>query len=119
MLINGRILVDQGKTEQGLEILKKASQINPFTKFYFYGLAVAKSGNLEEGKALIKELEALPKTSWNALCLGQMYLAKGDVENAVKAFNIDQKHAFYPWIRVLTFREGIKKDPRFLKLIRE
>ena len=61
----------------------------------------------------------MPKTSWNALCLGQMYLAKGDLENAVKAFNIDQKHAFYPWIKVLTFSKGIKKDPRFLKLIRE
>ena len=119
MLIKGRILVDQGKTEQGLEILKKASQINPFTKFYYYGQAVIQVGNKDEGMALIKELEAMPITSWNALCLGQMYLAKGDVENAIKSFNIDEKHAFYPWLRVLVLNKKSLQDSRFLELIHE
>ena len=119
MLVKGRLLINQGNTKQGLEILKQASQINPYWKFYFYGLAVVQVGDVEEGMALIRELEAMPITNWNALCLGQMYLAKGDLDNALKYFGFKEKHAFYPWIRVLNLNKELQQDPRFLKLIRE
>lgn len=119
LFIKGRILIDQGKTEQGFEFLKQASQIFPKGKFYFYGLSVIIAGNSDEGIALIKELEAMPKTSWNAFCLGQMYLAKGDVENAIKALSFEEKHAYYPWLRVLVLNKKSLQDPRFLELIRE
>jgi len=118
MLIKGRILISQGNTKQGLETLKQASQINPYWKNN-YGLAVLRAGNLEEGMALIQELEAMPTTPWNALCLGQMYLVKGDLDNAIKWFSFDEKHAFYPWIRVFDLNKKLQQDPRFLKLIRE
>lgn len=119
MLVKGRLLINQGDTKQGLEILKQASQINPYWKFYFYGLAVVQVGDAEEGMALIRELEAMPITNWNALCLGQMYLAKGDLDNALKYFGFKEKHAFYPWIRVLNLNKELQQDPPFLKLIRE
>ncbi|MCK5442902.1 MAG: hypothetical protein KAJ23_13515 [Maribacter sp.] len=119
MFIKGRLLFDQGNTKQGLEILKQASQIVPIRKFLGYGIAVIQSGNIEEGMVLIKELEAMPITPYNAWGLARLYLEIGDLDNAFKWLNFEDKHAFYPWIRTLDLDKKIKQDPRFLKLIRE
>ena len=119
MFIKGRILLSKGDIEQGLTSLKQGSQIMPFGKFYFYGLGVLQSGDREEGMAMIRELESMPVTPWNALCLAQMYLEIGDLDNALKWFGYEEKHAFYPWLRILVYAKGLQQDPRFLKLVRE
>lgn len=60
------------------------------------------------------------KSDAKAICLGQMCLVKGDLNNALKWFSFDEKHAFCPWIRVLNLNKKLQQeDPRFLKLIRE
>jgi TolB-like protein len=119
MFIKGRLLFDQGNTKEGLEILKKASQILEIRKFLGYGIAVIQSGNIEEGKALIKELEAMPVTPYNAWGLARLYLEIGDLDSAFKWLNFKDKHAFFPWIRVIDLDKKVRQDPRFLKLIRD
>ena len=119
MVIKGRIYIDQGRVEEGLEILKKASEINPGWKYVGYGPALIKAGKLKEGRSILKELESLPINGYRALFLASMYAELGDFDKAFEYLNYKQKHGWYPWIRVLFFSDEIRKDPRFLKIIRD
>ena len=119
MFIRGRILVDQGKVEEGLENLKKAAEINPSLKYVGYGPALIETGNIEEGKAVLKELESKPLNGYRALCLAVMYADLKDYDNSFKYLNYENKHGWYPWIRVMFVPDDMREDPRFLKLIRD
>lgn len=119
LLIKGNLLVSQGHEEQGIEILQQAIKINPSWKYFGYGQTLIQSGKIEEGKAIIREVEAMPINSFSALGLALMYVELGDFDNAIKWFNHDRKHAFYPWIRILVLDEQLRQDPRFLELIKE
>ena len=119
MVIKGRIYIDQGRVEEGLGILRKASEINPGWKYVGYGPALMKAGKLKEGRAILKELESLPINGYRALFLASMYAELGDFDKAFEYLNYKQKHGWYPWIRVLFFSDEIRKDPRFLKIIRD
>ncbi len=119
MHIKGRILIDQGKTEEGLELLKQASNINPGWKYWAYGSALIRTGHVQEGKAIIQELESMEPTAFGALCLGLMYSELGDFDKAFEWFKYKDKPAWYPWIRIFVRNKELRKDPRFLELIRE
>ena len=117
MLVKGRILMDQGKYEEGLEILKQASEIVRAWRYYGYAQALIQAGRKEEAKAIIQELEAKPPNGWRALCLGILYSKLGDFDKALEWFNYKEKDAWYVGIRIFNLPEELKKDPRFLKLI--
>ena len=119
MLVKGRILMDQGKVEEGLDILKNASLINPGFKYVGYGPALINCGKVEEGRAIVNELESLPLNGFRALFLASMYAELGEFDKAFEYLNYEQKHGWYPWIRVIFFSDEFRKDPRFLKLIRD
>jgi TolB-like protein/tetratricopeptide (TPR) repeat protein len=120
LLIKGKILIGQGKTKPGLETIKQASQINPAWKYLGYGQEVMKSGNTEEGMAIIRELEAMPITPYSAFCLATLYSHKGDLDSAFKWFGFADKFFAYPWIRTTNaLTKKVRQDPRFLKLIRD
>ncbi|MCK5442141.1 MAG: hypothetical protein KAJ23_09635, partial [Maribacter sp.] len=53
MHVKGKILMDQGKTEEGLEAWSQAVKVNSGWKYLGYGPALIKSGHIEEGKAII------------------------------------------------------------------
>jgi len=118
IFIEGNIYIDQDKKEEGLEMLKKAYEINPGW-IIGYGPALIEAGKLKEGKALIKQLESLPLNGYRALVLASMYDKLGDFDKAFEYLNYKQQHGWYPWIRVLFFSDEIRKDPRFLKIIRD
>jgi len=119
LLVKGNILMDQGKTEEGLLALKQASEINPDWKYLGYGPALIKAGRITEGKAIITELENMPVTAYGALCLSIMYCELGDFSKAIEWFSHENKHGWYPWIRVLWTNKELRKDEHFLELIRE
>jgi tetratricopeptide (TPR) repeat protein len=119
MFIKGRILLDQGKIEDALEALRKASKVNWGWKFLGYGPALIQTGHLEEGNEIIRELEAMEPSAFTALCLSYMYIKLKEYDKAFEWLPRAQKHAFYPWIRVMVKDEEILRDPRFLELIRE
>lgn len=118
MLIKGSILIDQGKTEEGLELLKQAANINPGWKMN-YGGALIQTGHIQEGKAIIQELESMEPFAYGAYCLGYMYSDLGNLDKAIEWFSFKNKVAWYPWIRVLVANKELRNDPRFLELIRE
>ena len=117
--INGLIFMDQGKVEEGLELLRQSSEILPAWKYLGYGHALIKNGYIKEGKAVLKELEALPINAYRAQCMGNLYASLGDYDKAFEAWNYKDKHAWYPWLRVAPLPLDIKADPRFLKMIRD
>jgi tetratricopeptide (TPR) repeat protein len=119
MLIKGRIFINQGKVEEGLEILKQASEINPGWKYVGYGPALIQTGHIEEGRAIIEELEAMPLDGFRAFFLGIMYAELDDFDKAFEYLNYEHKIGWYPWIRVMFLKDEIRKDPRFLKIIRD
>ncbi len=119
MLIKGRILLDQGKIAEGLEMLRRASEINSEWKYVGYGPALIQTGHIEEGRAILKELEDKPINSFRALFMGVMYDELGDTDKAFERFSYENKYAWYPWLRVMFSTEKIRKDPRFLKMIRD
>jgi len=119
MFIRGRIFIDQGKVEEGLELLRQSSEINPGWKYAGLGPALLKNGFIKEGNMILKELEEMPKSGFSSLFIGIMYAYKGDFDKSFEAWKYENKHAWFPWIRVMFLPDEIKKDPRFLKLIRD
>ena len=119
MSVKGGILINQGKHEEGLAMLKKASNINPAWKYSTYGYALIQTGHIQEGKAIIQELESMEPTASGAFWLGGMYTALGDLDKVIEWYRFKNKHAFYPWIRILGTNKELLNDPRFLELIHE
>jgi len=119
MFIKGRIFIDQGKVEEGLELLRQSSEINPGWKYIGYGPALIENGYTEEGRAVLKELEGKPLNGYRSLCIGVMYAYLGDFDKTFDAWNYENKHGWYPWIRVMFVPDELRKDPRYLKLIRD
>ena len=119
MLIKGRIFISQGKVEKGLEVLRQASEINPGWKYVGYGPALLRTGYIEEGRAVLEELEAMPINGYNAYCLAIMYNELEDFDKVFEYLDYENKIGWYPWIRVMFLKDEIRKDPRFLKIIRD
>ncbi len=119
MFIKGRIFIDQGKVEEGLESLKGACEIHPGWKFIGYGPALIQTGHLEEGKAIIEELENKNLNGFRALCLAIMYAELKDFDKTFEYLNYKDQHGWFPWIRIMFLTDDIRMDPRFLKIIRD
>jgi len=119
MLIKGRIFIDQGKVEEGLGILRQASEIHRGWKYNGYGPALIQTGHIEEGRAILEELKALPINGYNAYCLAKMYYELEDYDKVIEWLNYEHKIGWYPWIRVMFLKDEIRNDPRFLKIIRD
>jgi tetratricopeptide (TPR) repeat protein len=119
MLIKGRTYISQGKVEEGLEILKKASEIDRGWKYIGYGPALIEAGKIKEGIAVLNELESLPLNGFRALLLAVMYVELGDYDRALEYLNYEQKHGWFPWIRIFFADDEFGKDPRYLKIIRD
>ena len=119
MFIKGKIYIDQGKVQEGLEVLKEASEIDRSWKYVGYGPALIDAGKIAEGKAIVNELEGLPINGFRALFLATMYAKLGDYDKAFDYLNYEDKPGWFPWIRVMFLNNEIRKDPRFLKIIRD
>ena len=119
LLIRGWIYLDQGKVQDGMDQLEKAAEINPAWKYIGYGPALLENGYIQKGKAILEELEMAPLNGYRALCLAVMYADLKDYDKSFEYLNYEQKHAWFPWIRVMFLPEEMRTDPRYLKLIRD
>ncbi len=119
MYIKGSIYIDTGRTEEGLETLAQAAKINPGWRYLGYGTALFKTGRFEEGMKIIHELEAMEETPFYSLCLAYLYFNADDLDKGFEWLQSAKGHAFYPWIRVIMPNPKVKKDPRYLELLKE
>jgi TolB-like protein len=119
MLIQGRIYIDQGKVEEGLELLKQCAELNPFWRYPGYGGALFETGHIEEGKAILNELEQAPPGDWRDFFIGIYCAYLGDYDKSFEYWNSENKAAWLPWLRVSFLPDELKKDPRFIQLMRD
>ncbi|MGB5508729.1 tetratricopeptide repeat protein, partial [Robiginitalea sp.] len=119
MFIQGRIYIDQGKMDEGLELLKQCAELNPFWRYPGYGGALFETGHIEEGKAILNELEQAPPGDWRDFFIGIYYAYLGDYDKSFEYWKIDNKAAWFPWLRVMFLPDEIRKDPRFIQLMRD
>jgi tetratricopeptide (TPR) repeat protein len=119
MYIKGSIYVDMGRTEEGLKLLEQASNLNPGWRYYGYGMALFKTGRFEEGMEIIQELEAKEVTPFYSLCLAYLYFNADNLDKGFEWLQSAKGHAFYPWIRVKMPNPKVKKDSRYMELLKE
>ncbi len=119
MFIKGGIYMDMGRTDEGLQILKQAAKINPGWRYIGYGPALLQVGQFEEGMKIIRELEAMEETPFYSLCLAYLYFDADNLDKGFEWLKSAKGHAWYPWIRVLMPNPKVKKDPRYLELLKE
>jgi len=119
MLIRGRIYIDQGQVEEGLELLKRCAEVNPLWKYPGYGNALFQTGFIEEGKAILSELEQWPPSDFGDMSIGFYYVHLGDYDKTFEYWKSDNKAAWFPWMRVWPLPDELKRDPRFLQLMRD
>jgi len=118
MSVRGGIFLEQGKVEEGLELLKQCAEINPFWS-PGYGIALIRTGFIEEGKAILNELEQMPPSDWSDYAIGIFYAHLGDYDKSFEYWNIENKAAWFPWLRLPGLPDELRKDPRFIKLMRD
>ncbi|MGB5323620.1 tetratricopeptide repeat protein [Lutimonas sp.] len=119
MFIQGRIYIDQGKMDEGLELLKQCAELNLFWRYPGYGGALFETGHIEKGKAILNELEQAPPGDWRDFFIGIYYAYLGDYDKSFEYWKIDNKAAWFPWLRVMFLSDEIRKDPRFIQLMRD
>ena len=117
---------NMGREQEAIEIYEQLADEYSIPRYNFSGWAYIRSGNLEEGKKILHDLETkydtIP-TPWGALKRADMYLALGDYDNAYKWYGFEPHHHFVPWIRVmwpaLTNDSTFIKNPGFKALMRK
>ena len=119
-VIKGSVYIDQGRVEEGLEIMQKAVEINSGWKYLMYGPALLKAGKRKEGLAIINEAERFPESPYYSLCLAAMYHADGNLDKTFEWLNKARGHAFYAWyVRIFLADEETQADPRYQELLRK
>ncbi|NNF33016.1 MAG: hypothetical protein HKN68_02855 [Saprospiraceae bacterium] len=113
-LVKGRVLLDLGKTDEAIKTFKEAK-----SKYNNYAQALLKAGRIDEVRTLMAELESMPMNHWWARCLAILYCQMEEKDKCFEWLNYPERHAWFPWMRVMWLPESIKKDPRFLGLMDE
>jgi len=119
LFIRGRIFIDQGKVKEGLELLKQCAEIDGFWKYPGYGLALMQTGYTDEGKAILREMEELPPNDFIDLFIGVYYAYLGDYDKSFEMWSSENKAAWFKGLRVMFVPDEIRKDPRFIQLMRD
>jgi len=119
LMLKGSVLMDMGNTEEGLQYLEQASEINKGW-YFFYGPALVKAGNVERAKKIIAEVKSFPSTSFFNLTLAGIYSEMGDLEQMFDHLEKGKRHAWYPWVvRIYISNDKVQQDPRYNKLLHE
>jgi class 3 adenylate cyclase/TolB-like protein/Flp pilus assembly protein TadD len=120
------IYLTMGREEEAIEIYEQLSAEFPPAKYFSLGTGYILSGNIEEGKKILNELEtkvdSIP-SPFGAYVRSRMYAALGDYDNAFKWCEFEPHFHFVPWIRTAWNIKYSKdssfiKDPRFKSLMR-
>ena len=118
MRLKAQIFIDQGKVEAGLELMKQCTEIVPSVSV-IYGWALIETGFIEEGKAILNEIEQMPPNDKRDLFIGIFYAYLGDYDKSFEYWSIENKAALFPWLRTYFVPDEIRKDQRFIKLMRD
>ena len=72
-----------------------------------------------EFDAILNEIEQMPPDDKRDLFIGIYYAHLGDYDKSFEYWSIENKAAFFPWLRTYFVPDEIRKDPRFIQLMRD
>ncbi len=114
--VNGLKMIQQGQPEEAIAHMEKAYS-GPQQKSGL-ALAHARAGNKEKALEIVDTLAA-SGNPFDLLGIGETYMALGDqdaaLEWAEKAY--EQRHPFFPWLKVNPIFDPVREDERFKELM--
>jgi tetratricopeptide (TPR) repeat protein len=115
------IYIHQGKVDKGVEEFKLGNYGDAESLMGLaYGYAVA--GHKKELKDALEELKRrYPEDNWPFYGLGQVYVALGDKDRAIKSIakEYDVHGGRINWLKVDPTLDPLRADPRFEELMRK
>jgi tetratricopeptide (TPR) repeat protein len=114
------VLIHQGKVDQGIEEFKRGNFGDAESLAGIaYGYAMA--GKKKELNDALEEIKRYPENNQPFYALGQIYVALGDKDSAVKflAKDYDQHSSRMNWLKVDPTLDSLRQDPRFKELMRK
>ena len=117
-MLKGQILIKQGKVEEGLELLKQIAEIDLMLSVAYHH-ALIQTGFIEEGKVILNELKQMPPGDLWDFLIGLTYTYLGDYDKSFEYWNSENKCYGFPWVRTYYVSDEIRKDPRFIQLMRD
>lgn len=76
-----------------------------------------RSGQIEKGTELIKQMQSEPLNSYNALVLASLYGRADSLDKFFEFANYEPPHAWFPWLRKNVDNSKLINDPRFKQLM--
>ena len=129
-LLGTKVLADtymsMGKTDEAIRLFEENVHRPPWGPlFKYFDLApnYIRVGRIEEGKAILEELEnefdSIP-SPFGALCRVRIYGALGDKDKAFEWMKFRPHHVWLAWMRGdPVIDEKVKSDPRFAEILKE
>ena len=112
------VLIHQGKFEQGIEEFKRGSFGDAESLAGIaYGYAMA--GKKKELNDTLEEIKRYPENNQPFYALGQIYVALGDKDSAIKSLakDYDLHSSRMNWLKVDPTLDSLRQDPRFKQLM--
>ena len=117
LFVLGEGYAGKGMYEKAIEVQKKSAELSLSHKF---GLAhtYALAGYTDEALRIAAELEKRSEI-WDTWCLAVIYAGLGDADKVFywleKAY--EQRHPYIQWLRIQTYFNAYKNDPRYVSLV--
>ena len=122
--LQAQIEYRKGNLPQALALMQRSMQLGGRTQLLIttWGMMNARAGNREEAMRAIDELRTRAAGTYTLpLFLARIYAALGNNDEAIKNLEkmYDDRSESAVWLNVDTSLEPLRKDPRFIALIRK
>jgi len=116
----GEVYAEKEMYEEAIAAAQKAAELAPSEYRWALGRIYALTGQTEEARKIIAELEEKEATPWGTLTLGQLCATLGEMDRAFQWLEAayELHTAWLPWIRVDHITKPLRDDPRFKDLLR-
>lgn len=114
------VYIHQGKFDKGIEEFRRGSFGDAESLAGIaYGYAMA--GHKKELNDTLEEIKRYPENNQPFYALGQIYVALGDKDNAIKSLakDYDLHSSRMNWLKVDPTLDPLRRDPRFEELMRK
>jgi TolB-like protein/Tfp pilus assembly protein PilF len=115
----GEVYAEKEMYEEAIAAAQNAAELAPSEYRWALGRIYALTGQTEEARKIIAELEEKEATPWGTLTLGYLCATLGEMDRAFQWLEAayELHTAWLPWIRVDHITKPLRDDPRFKDLL--
>jgi eukaryotic-like serine/threonine-protein kinase len=107
-----------GRVAEAIAYHERLAEISPAWSCYL-GQTYARAGRRADALRILRQVEAEPITSWNALCLAHIHRALGNRDEALRWIAYDDPHAWLAGMATSMYDwESYLDDPRYQAVVR-